>query len=174
MGRRFDPAGGGAVFAGLPGPGADRDNPRPMTRFRWPYAVLTALYCAGIFALSAQPSLPDQAPTWLDFPGADKAAHAVVYAGLAALIYVGLIQSNSADPVPLVRAVPIVFATIYGLSDEIHQLFVPNRSFDLLDLLADAGGATISVLALEFWRSHRAKGGNSRRRRAINSLPKGD
>ncbi len=135
-----------------------------MPRFRPLYAALTVVYCTGIFALSAQPSLPDVAPPWFSFPGADKVAHAGIFGGLALVVYVGLIRSN-ADINPRARfLIPIAFSALYGLTDEIHQLFVPNRSFDLLDLLADAVGATIVVAVLEslrHWRGARELQGAS-------------
>ena len=34
----------------------------------------------------------------------------------------------------------------YGYSDEFHQLFVPRRTFDYYDMLADAIGALIFVI----------------------------
>ena len=40
----------------------------------------------------------------------------------------------------------IAFATLFGLTDEIHQLWVPHRSFSLLDLLTDTVGATAGAL----------------------------
>jgi len=130
-----------------------------MPRFHWPYKLLTAAYSGGIFFLSSQSNLPDQAPSWLDFPSADKVVHFLLYAGLGAIVWTGLYRSNVSPVTRLLRIVPVAFATVYGLSDEIHQLFVPNRSFDPFDLLADAIGATICVTALEFWRRHRAGGG---------------
>ena len=48
--------------------------------------------------------------------------------------------------------VPILFAALYGLTDEIHQLCVPNRTW-FGDMLADlagracAGGVVLRVLA---------------------------
>lgn len=39
----------------------------------------------------------------------------------------------------------IVLATLYGVSDEFHQLFVPGRSADPYDVLADGVGATIGT-----------------------------
>ena len=39
---------------------------------------------------------------------------------------------------------PIVFVAMYGLSDEIHQVFVPNRSFEVADILADTMGAVMA------------------------------
>ncbi|MGE5402208.1 MAG: VanZ family protein [Ignavibacteriales bacterium] len=40
----------------------------------------------------------------------------------------------------------IVTVTLYGAMDEIHQLFVPGRSCDPLDLAADVTGATLGLL----------------------------
>ena len=36
----------------------------------------------------------------------------------------------------------IVCATVYGISDEFHQWFVPGRTADVHDVMADAIGAT--------------------------------
>src|SRR5215212_11635254 len=39
----------------------------------------------------------------------------------------------------------IVLATTYGVSDEWHQSFVPGRSPDRYDVVADCVGATVGV-----------------------------
>ncbi|KKI89712.1 hypothetical protein WQ54_25530 [Bacillus sp. SA1-12] len=39
-----------------------------------------------------------------------------------------------------------VIAILYGLTDEIHQSFVPSRSATLIDLVKDAIGVTVSYL----------------------------
>jgi VanZ family protein len=39
----------------------------------------------------------------------------------------------------------IALATMYGVSDEFHQSFVPGRSPDRFDVVADCVGATIGV-----------------------------
>ena len=133
-----------------------------MRRFRWPYIVATAVYCAGIFALSSSPDLPDAVPSWASFPQRDKVAHLIIYAGLAALVYLGLVRSDSSADRRARWLGPVVFSTVYGLTDEVHQIFVPHRTFDLLDLLADGAGATIMVAALEYRRrSRRRDGGTS-------------
>lgn len=39
-----------------------------------------------------------------------------------------------------------IFSVLYGVSDELHQYFVPNRLCDLYDVLADAAGAAAGLL----------------------------
>ena len=46
-------------------------------------------------------------------------------------------------------------AILYGLSDEIHQLYVPGRMFDILDILADSFGALLFILGYWFLRRFR-------------------
>lgn len=102
------------------------------------YVLLTAAYCGLIFYLSSQqdPDIPE-----IGIPGVDKVAHAILYAGLAATLSLGIRRSND-RPLPAIQfAVPIIFAILYGITDEVHQLFVPNRTFEILDLVADGFGA---------------------------------
>jgi VanZ like family len=42
----------------------------------------------------------------------------------------------------------VVAAGLYGLSDELHQLFVPSRSSSALDLLSDVTGAWLATRAV--------------------------
>lgn len=41
----------------------------------------------------------------------------------------------------------IVIAIIYGITDEIHQLFVPGRFYSIKDILTDSLGAILMGLA---------------------------
>lgn len=118
------------------------------------YVILSAAYCVAIFWLSSEPDPPVSTDA---FPGADKGAHAMLYAGLAAIVSVGLRRSDNPITPATQFAVPALFAAFYGLTDEIHQIFVPNRSFDLLDLLADAAGALAIqvILCVYIWRLFR-------------------
>jgi VanZ family protein len=47
----------------------------------------------------------------------------------------------------------IVTASLYGMTDEAHQLFVPFRESSWLDWLADAVGAVIGAMSWRFLRS---------------------
>ena len=119
-----------------------------MIAFKKRYAVATLLYCGVIFALSAQSEPPGTEWSFLDLPGIDKVAHAILYAGLAGVVSLGIWRSNESVRAPIRFWIPVLFALLYGLSDEIHQIYVPERSFDWMDLLADGVGATIVQVPL--------------------------
>lgn len=40
----------------------------------------------------------------------------------------------------------LLLGIFYAFSDEVHQLFVPNRNCDSLDFLCDALGLTLGVI----------------------------
>ena len=83
--------------------------------------------------MSAQSRIEETAPSWLDFSGADKIAHMTIYAGLALLVSWSIRQSND-NPRPWAQwVIPVLFAVFYGITDEIHQFYVPNREMDGLD-----------------------------------------
>ncbi len=115
------------------------------------YKICTIFYCAGIFWLSSQPKLPIQAP---DVEGIDKIAHAIAFGGLAALVSLGIRRSGKTVKPWNQLLIPILFTVAYGLFDEIHQIYVPQRVFDIFDLLADALGALIAqyVLCFCIWK----------------------
>ena len=132
-----------------------REGGNPILRMRFPYVVVTAGYCAIIFYLS---SLEDVPVPGLDIPGMDKVMHAVLYGGLAATVWHGLRRSNETVNRGLLFAVPMIFALLYGLSDEYHQLHVPGRAFDWLDCVADGVGAAMAPAGLNYWDSKRSGG----------------
>lgn len=47
-------------------------------------------------------------------------------------------------------ALAIVITTIYGVTDEIHQLFVPGRSFSIFDIIFNFIGS--SLILFKFWK----------------------
>jgi VanZ family protein len=95
-----------------------------------------------IFAAS---SIPDLGP----LPGmSDKSGHSIGYALLGALLFRAL-AGGRLSGVTWGRAIAtVVLTTLYGVSDEFHQMFVPGRTADRLDVLADGIGAVLAVLAI--------------------------
>jgi VanZ family protein len=101
---------------------------------------------AVIFTLSSISRLPEP-------PGglSDKGAHIIEYAGLALLVLRALAAGRMGDVLLPAAIVGTVIATAYGLTDEIHQLFVPGRQCDVRDLAADTIGAAIAAMVLLTW-----------------------
>lgn len=64
--------------------------------------------------------------------------HAILFLGLAVLLYRALIQTLSINKA---IALTLIFVIVYGITDEIHQLFVPSRIFSFLDILSNSFGA---------------------------------
>lgn len=105
---------------------------------KWPYYAIVGAYCAFIFWISHQSRPPGSD---INFEGSDKVAHFIVYAILATLISVGLHRAPRPHAPWVLLGVPVLFATLYGVSDEIHQLFVPGRTFSFQDMVANTTGA---------------------------------
>jgi VanZ family protein len=97
-------------------------------------------YMAVIFGLSSVSSVPA-------LPGgmSDKTAHALLYAGLGVLCVRALSGGQWLHMHAGAVVGSLILSTLYGLTDETHQLFVPGREFDLKDLAADAVGAGVAA-----------------------------
>ncbi len=82
-----------------------------------------------------------------------KTAHFTEYAVLGASLSVNVrdflrwkgIRAVSAAAA---FAVPWLIGTLYAVSDEIHQHFVPGRSCELRDMVIDACGVAVGTLAV--------------------------
>lgn len=78
----------------------------------------------------------------------DKFLHIAAYAPLGFLILRALTGGRLAN-IRWPRALAAVaLSVLYGVSDEIHQIYVPGRTPDSLDVVADAVGAALGVAAL--------------------------
>ena len=117
------------------------------------YWVPVALYAGAIFYLSAQSHPDDDLPSFLFEEISDKVLHAVEYGILSLLCYRAF--RWAAGPAVARQAVvlAIVTASVYGITDEAHQFFVPFRESSWLDWLADTIGAVIGALSWRFIRS---------------------
>ena len=71
-------------------------------------------------------------------------AHFLEYAGLSVLVYNALYRSFCCTKPVLSVAV----SAIYAVTDEIHQLFVEGRAFQISDILIDSAGAVSGVTVL--------------------------
>ncbi len=92
------------------------------------------------------------------FPMFDKLVHFGLYGGLGAVVAIGMWWADREYSAGARVVVPTAFCFFYGLSDETHQLFVANRSFDLADVAADVAGAAVAAILLaHVWRRRNSK-----------------
>ncbi len=95
--------------------------------------------------LSAQSSLPALPAFAFDIPNGDKLVHAGYF------FLIGLFTVRAArwgEGWSRTRTVLIVLllGAVYGLVDEFHQTFTPNRDSDPWDLVADITGAACAAV----------------------------
>lgn len=70
-------------------------------------------------------------------------AHALEYCGLALLMFNALYHTAQK---PLIAA-SFALSVFYAVTDEVHQLFIDGRAFQLTDILVDAIGSAVGVAA---------------------------
>jgi VanZ family protein len=81
-------------------------------------------------------------------PFTDKDVHALMYGVLCALVVRALAGGWLAPMTLGIATLAVAITTLYGVSDEVHQRFVPSRTMDAADVAADATGAVLAAAAL--------------------------
>lgn len=110
------------------------------------YAIKDLLEGAGIYFVT---DLVEYA-----YAHKDKVAHMFLYFGLGVFLHMTFRSSD--NPVMRRYAAPFAFIVgiLYGISDEIHQSYVPGRTSSVADLFANGLGlmlAQIILLGLILW-----------------------
>src|SRR4051794_31700408 len=77
----------------------------------------------------------------------DKSGHGIGYGILGAVLLRALAGGRLRGVTWGKAAAALLLATLYGVSDEFHQSFVPGRSPDPYDVLADSIGAAAVIAA---------------------------
>lgn len=102
-------------------------------------------YMAMLFVFSSFSKLPTP-PGNLSF----YHVHIAAYAGLCALATRA--AAKGVRHVSVTAAlVAIAISSLYGVTDEYHQVLVPGRTFDVLDMAADAFGSVVGACAMWAW-----------------------
>ena len=104
----------------------------------------TACWAGLIFFLSSRQSFPAPSP----FPGFDKLVHMALFGTLCLLLFRALASSRRRTPFHATALLSVLLAFFYGITDEMHQAFVPGRSCDAFDALADLAGAILTAAIL--------------------------
>jgi len=122
----------------------------PVVKAWWP----ALLYMAAIFILSAQSKLPELPGPILSW---DKSLHLIAYLGLGFVLF----RAVSLTPLlgPGLYPQSLLVGALYGASDELHQRFVPGRTMDFFDWLADVMGLALALLIIGIIKNRRANGG---------------
>jgi len=99
-----------------------------------------------LFFASAQSTLPE-------LPGApsDKLEHFAAYGVLGLLVVWAVVAGQWRSITLRTVVVAVAISSAYGYADEYHQLFVPNRSYDLMDWAADTTGAAVAAALAWAW-----------------------
>jgi VanZ family protein len=104
---------------------------------------------ALIFVLSSRPQVPLGVSVW------DKALHFGAYAFLA-LLWGHALSGGTWVIGPGKAAACALLALLFGVSDEVHQSFVPGRVASVGDVVADGLGAAVAAGLLLLWSSRAA------------------
>jgi VanZ family protein len=99
------------------------------------------VFCLLIFIQSSRPS-PDITLHW---PFVDKVLHFSAYALLSTLFLRAFNTTRIKNNLKLIFILSVLLSSLYGISDEIHQSFVPYRNADIMDALADILGSIAGV-----------------------------
>jgi VanZ family protein len=112
------------------------------------------LWAALIYLLSARPDVGPGGPPpspWGFY--LRKLAHLVEYAVLSGLLWRALGDRRS----PAFRfGWAVAICVVYGVTDEIHQSFVPGRFGKVRDVVIDTVGAGAAAFVL--WKKHEGEG----------------
>lgn len=110
----------------------------------WGYWLPVTLYAGLIFYFSSLPHPEEYLPSLLAELG-DKLLHVLEYGALGILCYRAFRHAAGPWAAGSALFLAILASAGYGLTDEVHQAFVPFREPDGWDLLADAVGATLAA-----------------------------
>ncbi|MBY0575663.1 MAG: VanZ family protein [Gallionellaceae bacterium] len=115
----------------------------PIIRFAFLLSGALFIYC--LFHYGAQPIA-----VGLFASPIDKIAHAGVFGLIAMMLW---FVFDRRYPLLIISLVAIT-----GAADEIHQLFLPGRSADVSDWIADVSGACLPIIVLIASRKKNSKG----------------
>ena len=96
-----------------------------------------------IFFLSSQSGDSLDLP---DIVNLDKALHAIAYCVLGLTVLFAIPEETYIANPYRISLLIVLFCLLYGISDEFHQSFVPNRYPSVYDIVADTVGGVIAVL----------------------------
>lgn len=143
--------------------GVVRDLLRPLEASGWaPWLFLSGCFLVLVFVLTqgmtTLPRLPEIVAgvgiavvygfTLMTIAKPEERMHLIIYGIVALLIYAALLERSAFGRKGFAAPVVVVIVTTFlGLVDECLQLALPERVFDVRDILYDAVAAAMAVIA---------------------------
>ncbi len=108
--------------------------------------VLSLIIALAIFIQSSFPSVVTNEQFYVfQF---DKITHMLAWTGLAFSLRLGTnswVMKHKEKNIYFALLLLILICALYGVTDEIHQYFIPSRSSDIFDVLADSLGSIVGI-----------------------------
>ena len=124
-------------------------NDSSTNRGRWFRALLPAILWAALIFVAS--SIPSEDIPEVPIFRYDKLIHLAIYFVFAALVYRFLSFEGVSSAVRSRAAILTVgIIAFYGMTDEFHQHFVPGRTMDVYDWIADVAGGILCVVVLSY------------------------
>ncbi len=144
--------------------------------FRW---AIVSLY-AGLIFLGSSMSLQIEETSffflsYLDHLNylipLDKCVHFIEYGIFCTLLCWAISAHSKGNQIRKFIFIAISLTSLYGITDEVHQLFVPTRTATVFDWFADTAGAIIAGLCwLKFSPGRKARKFTGNRQQATHNL----
>lgn len=107
------------------------------------------VYVIFIFYLSSRPGPSFEVLIVRDmmrFDPENVILHIFEYSGLGYLLYRGLVNSDKKVFYEHAFLLAVLFGLFYGITDEVHQYFVPLRGMRFWDMISDGVGSTVGAI----------------------------
>jgi VanZ family protein len=105
-------------------------------KISWMLTIIIAVIIFYVSSLSFKPGYPGGS-AWKSI-----AYHFYAFLFLQAFLLISITKGKNKNLIFLA----IILAVLYGISDEIHQLFVPGRYCAISDMLTDSAGIFFATL----------------------------
>jgi len=117
------------------------------------YWLPVYVYAGLIFYFSSLPTIPE--PITRIIPQT-LILHVIEYFIFGILLFRALVNSENTALKNNAILLSIIISIFYGITDEIHQHFVPGRIFGFLDVIADSIGSSLGIIInLKFYNKIR-------------------
>lgn len=117
------------------------------------------LYCVAIFITTASPSSTGGSTqfffeSWFNLSESQATTLNVIFRKMVHLVAFGILAVlfyNSFEK----YGIAWVLTTIYAAIDEIHQVFIPERTGSIIDVGIDSLGALLALLLIRLYKKYR-------------------